>query len=164
MKIRIFTIPIHGDPSLEHELNSFLSGHRIVSVEKRFVDAGLDSAWTFCVTWTEMSEKAPVRKGKIDYKEVLSEQDFKMYAVLRALRKDMAEKEGVPAYALFTNEQLAEMVRQQVKSKAQLGKIKGIGSTRVEKYGDPFLKLIEAEQEKLQPVTDGVPVRDGVPT
>ena len=52
MKIRIFNIPIHGGQDLEDELNSFLSGRRIVFVEKRFVDAGLDSAWTFCVTWT----------------------------------------------------------------------------------------------------------------
>ena len=157
MKIRIFTIPIHGDQSQENELNSFMSGRRVISVEKHFVDAGSNSAWTFCVTWTEMSEKAPVRKGKIDYKEVLSEQDFKIYAALRALRKEMAEKEGVPAYALFTNEQLAEMVRQHVQSKAQIGKIKGVGSARVEKYGQPFLKRIQAEQEKLQPETNGEP-------
>ena len=67
MKIRIFTIPIHGDQGLENELNSFLSSRRIVSVEKRFVDAGLDSAWTFCVAWTEMSEKAPVRTPVCEY-------------------------------------------------------------------------------------------------
>ena len=31
-----------------------------------------------------------------------------MFARLRALRKERADGEGVPAYALFTNEQLAE--------------------------------------------------------
>lgn len=149
MKIRIFTIPIHSAGQQENELNSFLSGRRIISMEKRFVDAGPDSAWTFCVTWTEMTEKAPIQKGKVDYKQVLNEQEFTIYAVLRELRKKLAEQEGVPAYALFTNEQLAEMVRQRVSSKAQLNQIKGIGAARVDKYGERFLMLIKTEEEKL---------------
>ena len=112
MKIRIFNIPIHGGQDLEDELNSFLSGRRIVSVEKRFVDAGLESAWTFCVTWTEMREKAPVRKNKV----AMNEQDFNVFAALSQLRKKMTEKEGDPAYALFTNEQLAEITGTAIQS------------------------------------------------
>lgn len=149
MKIRIFTIPIHGAGQQEQELNGFLSGRRIISLDKRFVDAGPDSAWTFCVTWTDLSEKAPIVKGKVDYKEVLNEQEFKIYAAIRELRKKLAEQEGVPAYALFTNEQLAEMVRQRITSKAQLNRIKGIGTARVEKYGERFLTLLKTEEEKL---------------
>ena len=37
-----------------------------------------------------------------------------MFAKLRALRKTLADREGVPAYALFTNEQLADMVRRRI--------------------------------------------------
>ena len=149
MKVRIFTIPIHETTEKEKELNVFLSGRRIIAVDKRFVDAGIDSAWTFCITWTETTDKAPIQKGKIDYKQVFDEKEFTIYAALRELRKKLAEQEGVPAYALFTNEQLAEMVRQRVKSQAQLNQIKGIGQARVEKYGEQFLRLLKAEEEKL---------------
>jgi len=149
MKIRIFTIPVSDTGELEKELNSFLSGRRIISVEKRFIDAGPDSAWTFCIAWSEMTEKAPVKKGKIDYKEVLDEQDFRIYAALRDLRKKLAEEEGVPVYAVFTNEQLAEMARRRAGSNAQLGEIPGIGESRVKKYGEQFISLIKAEEEKL---------------
>ena len=51
------------------------------------------------------------RRGKVDFKEVLSDPEFAVFARLRALRKERADAEGVPAYALFTNEQLAEMVQ-----------------------------------------------------
>ena len=47
-------------------------------------------------------------EGRIDYKEVLSAPEFERFARLRLLRKELAEKEGVPAYAIFTNEQLAQ--------------------------------------------------------
>jgi hypothetical protein len=46
----------------------------------------------------------------VDYKEVLNEADFAVFSRLRDLRKVIAEKEAVPAYAIFTNEQLAAMV------------------------------------------------------
>jgi hypothetical protein len=46
----------------------------------------------------------------VDYKEVMNEADFAVFSRLRDLRKVIAEKEAVPAYAIFTNEQLAAMV------------------------------------------------------
>jgi hypothetical protein len=48
------------------------------------------------------------KRAKVDYRELLSAGDFVLFAKLRILRKGMAEREAVPAYALFTNEQLAE--------------------------------------------------------
>lgn len=158
MKIRIFTIPIYHAGQAESELNSFLGGKRIISLEKRFVDNGAESAWSFCITWTEMSEKAPLQKGKVDYKEVLNEQDFKVYAALRERRKKLAEEEGLPAYAIFTNEQLAEMVKQRVSSKAQLHEIKGIGAARVDKYGEQFLEILARANEELPEPPDEEPI------
>jgi superfamily II DNA helicase RecQ len=78
----------------------------------------------------------------VDFKEVLSEAEFAVFARLRALRKQLAEAEGVPAYALFTNEQLAEMVQQRVSTATGLRQIAGVGEARVEKYGPAFLDLL----------------------
>ncbi|MBP9803395.1 MAG: HRDC domain-containing protein [Candidatus Accumulibacter sp.] len=50
----------------------------------------------------------------------------------------MAEQEGVPMYALFTNEQLAEMVTRRTTTIAALGEIDGVGKARIEKYGKYF--------------------------
>jgi superfamily II DNA helicase RecQ len=59
------------------------------------------------------------------------------------LRKSLAEQEGVPAYALFTNEQLAEMITRRVTTTAALGKVSGVGKARLEKYADTFLNLLK---------------------
>lgn len=76
------------------------------------------------------------------YKAVLSDADFALYAELRAWRKGIAEREGVPVYAVFSNEQLAEIVRRRVDTLAAVGAIEGIGAARLERYGEALLERL----------------------
>jgi superfamily II DNA helicase RecQ len=88
----------------------------------------------------EQSGKAG--KPKIDYKEVLSPDDFAIYSKLREWRKKASEAEAVPVYAVFTNEQLAKIVEKKVQTKAALLEIEGVGESRVNKYADEILGII----------------------
>ena len=146
MEVKIFTIRIHDRESVD-ELNRFLASHRITSIDREFIPDGQNSAWSICVTVQtgEPRHSSAKDKDRIDYREVLSESDFRIYAKLRTLRKELSEKDGVPAYRLFTNEQLAEIVRQTVTSAERLVEINGVGPARVEKYGDAFLAIMRAE-------------------
>ena len=76
----------------------------------------------------------------MDYKELLKPEEFEVFSRLREWRKATAEKEGIPVYTVLTNEQLAQMVRKKVSSKAGLKEIEGIGEARVEKYGEAVLR------------------------
>jgi superfamily II DNA helicase RecQ len=58
------------------------------------------------------------------------------------LRKALSEKEAIPAYSIFTNEQLAAMVTGKVDSLTSMSAIQGIGAARLEKYGKAFLALM----------------------
>ena len=51
----------------------------------------------------------------------------------------------MPAYALFTNEQLAEMVQRRVRTLAALREIAGVGEARIEKYGEDFLDILRTD-------------------
>lgn len=150
MKLKIFTIPIYDGDAANEELNRFLAMHRVVTVDREFVANGVHSVWTICVTVeTGFSAQSGSKvRDRIDYKEVLSPEDFTLYSKLRDLRKELAAKEGQPAYAMFTNEQLAEMVRQRIVSLSSLGKLSGVGAARVEKYGDQFLEIIRRQPDK----------------
>ena len=146
MKLRFFTIPVYGGPQASDELNSFLSSHRVLSIERHLIVDGSNSAWAICTCYLESGGRpAPEKRGRVDYREILSESDFSVFARLRSLRKTLAEKEGVPAYALFTNEQLAEMVRRRVQSIAALERIEGVGQARSAKFGASFLEILKAE-------------------
>ena len=150
MAYRFFTIPIRSAEAAQAELNGFLRGHRVLSVERRWVDQGESSFWAFCVDYLESSgAPAPPSKdrdgpprNKVDYRERLSPVDFAVFARLRDLRKEIAQTEAVPVYTVFTNEQLAQMVQTRATTKAALETIAGVGDARIEKYGPRVLELL----------------------
>jgi superfamily II DNA helicase RecQ len=141
MPYRIFQVPSYGDTETEQALNDFLGTHRVLCVTHEFVNAGSNSFWTFCVDYMEQGSGGKVnasggRRSRIDYQEVLEPDEFVLFARLRDLRKDLSGSEGVPVYAIFTNEQLAQVVQKRVTSKASMHAISGLGAARIEKYGD----------------------------
>ena len=144
MRLRFWAIPVTGDETAVAELNAFLAGHRIVTVDRQLVQNAGASLWAVAVTYidTEGAKPVPSKKGRIDYREVLSEPDFAVFAKLRSLRKQLAEAEAVPAYALFTNEQLAAMARGRPRSLTDLAAIEGVGPARIDKYGDAFVEVL----------------------
>ena len=153
MQLRVFTIAIHDAGGALDELNAFLRAHRILSVDRHFVQDGANSIWAICVSYLGDANRpltAGAKRPKVDYREVLSEADFAVFAKLRNLRKELAEREGVPAYALFTNEQLAEMVQRRVGSLNAIKEIEGVGGSRIEKYGAQFLALLKAQDISLR--------------
>ena len=157
MQIRVFTLrAVDADAQAVDELNAFLRSHRIASVDRQFVADGANSFWSVCVTYTAegsnptTTSRGDASKKRIDYREVLSEHDFAVFAKLRTLRKTLADSEGIPAYALFTNDQLAEIVKRNVASKKSLGEISGVGEARVEKYGGQFLEALQQANGEIR--------------
>lgn len=158
MKMQFFTIPVADPEEATAALNTFLAAHRVAHVERHFIPEGANSAWSICVSYMEGEGRPPAEKRqqaaqrKIDYREVLSEPQFAVFARLRTLRKTLADQEGVPPYALFTNEQLAEMVRGPVQSLEALARLNGVGQARIEKYGAAFVDLLK---EALPTLSNG---------
>ncbi len=147
MPFEFMQIPASGQGGGKEVLNRLLRGGRIVSVRKEFVADGERSFWAFCVESVEGGDAGGDRRGmvpKVDYREVLGEADFLWFSRLRDVRKALAERDAVPAYSIFTNEQLAAMVTGKVDSVAGMEAIAGVGAARVGKYGDAFLAVLKA--------------------
>jgi len=164
MQCRFFTVPVVGGDEAAAELNRFLASHRIFAVDRHLARDGSTSLWAVCVSFEPASGSdgaTTAKRGKVDYKEVLSEADFAVFAALRTLRKELAEREGVPPYALFTNEQLAEIVTRPARSLADLGGIPGIGAARVDKYGQSFLDALAAARAQQDAGPDEAPSGEG---
>ena len=149
MSIRIFQIPARGCEETEAELNQFLASHRVLAMERHLVAVGENSYWAICVDYLERGAGGKAtstknQRARVDYKELLSPEEFAQFAELRNLRKELAQEDGVPIYAVLTNEQLAQIVQQRVGSKTDLEKVAGIGEGRVAKYGDRIMSLLQA--------------------
>lgn len=149
MKFKFFRISATDFEEDESELNIFCASKRVAEIDKQFVSVGENSFWSFCISYIEKDNSQKL-KGKIDYKEVFDEKDFALFAKLRELRKRVAESEGVPAYALFTNEQLAIIVREKVTTLEGLSKISGVGKSRIDKYGQRFVDVFKQETDRTE--------------
>lgn len=163
MRMKFFVIPVFDPGDAEAELNQFLSTHRIAEVQRELVVSGGTPAWAISVSYQASSTAAkataaPGGKSRVDYKEVLSPEEFSLFAELRALRKRLADSEGVPVYALFNNHHLATMVQQKVRSAEDLQALDGVGASRVSKYGAAFLEVLSATPASSP---DGEPEGEG---
>lgn len=148
MQVKLFTIPISDDGSAQTELNRFLQSHKVLKTESHFYAVPNGAAWCFCVNYlpaTANYSKGSERK-KIDYKTVLSEIEFSKFSKLRDIRKALATEDAVPAYAVFTDAELAEISKLKTMDAKTVISIKGIAEKRMEKYGkkltEQFINLV----------------------
>jgi hypothetical protein len=101
MRVHFFVIPVFGSREAQDELNGFLSSHRVIAIDRELVSDGPRSAWAVAVTWIEGGRaKFGKAKGRIDYREVLSPEDFEVYSRLRNVRTQISERDGIAVYAI----------------------------------------------------------------
>lgn len=163
MQYKFFSVPavVFGANAAEDELNVFLRSHRILSTQREFVSCGQQSYWCCCVEYIENGKAEEERyrssqREKTDYKKLLSEEEFANFMILRECRKELAEEAAVPAYAIFLDEQLAELAKMGDIQEQSLRKIRRIGEKKIEKYGNRFLSLLEKKRNEKsgQPLSE----------
>jgi ATP-dependent DNA helicase RecQ len=85
----------------------------------------------------EIAEKETRRKpGAIECDEVL----FKR---LRALRRQLADERGVPAYIIFSDVSLRQMARNYPTNSSDFRRVPGVGQQKLKDFADPFLNEIK---------------------
>lgn len=156
MQIQIFTIPILNNDQEIENLNLFLRQNRIVEIKKDIVCSNALNYWTFCITYIPSQLKIIDEKKKsnrIDYRNELDEHTFSIFCELRKLRKQIADEEIIPPFAIFTDAELAEISKIENPQLSALKKIEGIGDRKIEKYGFRFCEtlnnLIITNNEKI---------------
>jgi len=71
--------------------------------------------------------------------------DPETFERLRALRRKLANAEGVPAYIVFSDAVLRAMAELKPRSPAELLQVPGVGLVKLERYGEAFLRELAAE-------------------
>lgn len=145
MQLKFFTIPILGGEAMANELNVFLRSQKVLECEKHFSVVGQQAFWVVCVSYLAQSDSPTFtanyeKAAKIDYRQVLDEASFQRFAKLRDIRKAVSTEEAVPAYAIFTDEELAGLAKIEPLTAAKMLTVKGIGEKKVARYAPFFLK------------------------
>ncbi len=68
--------------------------------------------------------------------------DAALFEQLRAVRKQLADAQGVPPYIVFGDATLIQMARDQPLDQDQLLQVSGVGQSKLTKYGPAFLAAI----------------------
>ena len=99
------------------------------------------------VTPNEKSRNIVMGKEKVLFKEERKVQriaeDNELFIILKNLRREIAENEGVPPYIVFGDNTLKEMSLRMPINKEQLLDISGVGEKKIDKYGDEFIEKVK---------------------
>ncbi len=82
--------------------------------------------------------RPPLPAGPVGGEEAL-------YRELKALRKQLADAKGVPAYVIFSDATLQQMARFQPASEAEFLALSGVGPKKLLQYGGAFLRLLRQQ-------------------
>ena len=142
MQIKIFDI-LASAPEQDIEIvNKFIRAHKVVDIDRQFyVSSDNIGHWSLCLTYL-LPAPHPQQDGKfdkrekVDYKSVLSPDDFDKFTKLRIIRKKLADDDAIPAYAVFTDWELAQIAQLPAIETNLLKQITGIGDKRMAKYGN----------------------------
>ena len=76
--------------------------------------------------------------GKKEEPEFNSE----LFEILRTVRREIAEKAGVPPFVVFGDTSLRDMARYFPRTDSDFKRISGVGTAKLERYGETFLREI----------------------
>lgn len=88
-------------------------------------------------------QEAVYRKEPKKVQQLSDEETDTLFEVLRELRTDLASEAGVPPYVVFSDSTLKEMSRIRPSSRLEMLQIKGVGPSKLDKYGEAFLSRIK---------------------
>ncbi len=90
----------------------------------------------------------PERKRKRSAKpaQEIAPGDTELWEALRAERKRLADEQGVPAFVVFSDATLRDMLVRRPATEPEMLAVHGVGEKKLARYGAPFLRLIAAAE------------------
>lgn len=86
--------------------------------------------------------------AKRNVKTALNNEDKELFGRLRELRIRIAKEKGLPAYIIFSNAALKEMAEKKPVTEDRFLDINGVGSMKLETYGEEFMAEIKRFREE----------------
>ncbi|HDR7757675.1 DNA helicase RecQ [Bacillus cereus] len=88
-----------------------------------------------------LGKEKVLRKERVETRQIV--QDHPLFEVLREVRKEIAQGEGVPPFVIFSDQTLKDMCVKMPQSDSELLTVKGIGEHKLVKYGSHFLQAVQ---------------------
>ncbi len=86
------------------------------------------------------------------HKDEADKYDTELFEILRTKRKELADQANLPPYVIFHDRTLREMAFYYPQTQESFMKLHGIGKSKLEKYADAFLNIIQTYYQAHQPL------------
>ena len=97
------------------------------------------------VEMVRIQEKKTAKRKRI---EETGTYDNDLFDLLRALRKQLADEQGIPPYIVFSDRSLRDMAALLPRSAEDMLSVSGVGEVKLQRYGKQFLNLIRRYREE----------------
>jgi DNA helicase II / ATP-dependent DNA helicase PcrA len=130
------------------------SGDEAVEEERRLLYVGITRARAhLCISWSGGAKAAPSRfLGALGGDRIAAPQaparprrdleDDGVTRHLKAWRLERARRDGVPAYVVLHDRTIEAIARTAPATPLELGRVEGIGPTKLERYGEEILRAL----------------------
>ena len=145
MNIRVFNIRLSKDFCIvdQNRMNEFLDSVEVKLTSANFVTTGTSDYWS-AVVFYESKEKAQTsKKEKLSFED-LTIQEQEVFSALKQWRNNFASNLGWSAFRICHNAHLMAISKVKPETIQELGKVKGFGEVRTEKYREDILAVLNA--------------------
>ncbi len=89
-----------------------------------------------------VDQPTPQRQPTLGRRAVEADYDMGLFERLRALRRRLADEEGVPAFVVFSDATLRGLAAAKPTGPQAMLRVSGVGPAKLERYGESFLATI----------------------
>lgn len=146
MQVRLFsfTYDVARGRFDDSEMQEFLRDKSVLSVTEQFFTVEQIPRVLLVVTYRDDSSAsgAARREPAKDWRADLGPADAPIYDALRAWRARAAKREGLAAFYIFTNRQMADLARSRPTTIQALAALEGFPEARLRRWGHEILAVV----------------------
>lgn len=114
----------------------------------------LDGIWPTERAMAQPAQKKPKTRSQSaqtlqEFEDEYGIEALQRFERLKAWRREIAADASVPAFTIFTDQTLRDIAVAQPQTLKQLRVIRGVGSTKLERFGGEVLRLIRHDEAEL---------------
>lgn len=149
MKVKVFHIRLTKEnlQSDQDNLNEFLDSVIVKKTTTELIN-GQTIFWSILVFYDDQKnkkqEKSSSDKLSITDENELTEDEKRIFLVLKQWRQDKGTQLNIPNFMVCHNTELLTIAKYKPQTLEELMKIKGFGDNKISKFGDDILALLNS--------------------